>query len=473
MNFDSFMNEWLGRRIDYDKVYAYQCVDLILQYIYECYGIPSGVNGNAIDYWNNPSIPLLDKFDKLDGSDALQGDIVVLNGLPGNADGHIGIATGNVNASDVEILEQNGADGNGSGVGGDAIRTRYLPRSRVAGLLRPKDVVAAPVVHPYTIEQIPTKQVKLNKDTHLWGLNYDNFTAINANPQADAIAGTLITVNAILHHNIGYDYYLPDSNVASGYNVLDCDDYTPPPPAGQLPFPSSETYDVVTELPGYTTSNSAINHIGPNATVPAGNYSVFNTRVDSADPSKLLAVNVTKTNGMAGAWINVADNVETPPEPPAPPEPEAVVEPATPAVPNQPAFAGTYKQWPQAEIYVAMANVPVVDLAGTKTVTMPQYSVTKIAGTFVVNGVEYARPLSAVQKDMWYGIRFTDPQTGLPDIELESVIYSSKTTIAERQVTHTLKTEDKLALVASHLRNAYLSFVSLLGRIKPDVKNKK
>jgi hypothetical protein len=30
-----FKNKWLGKRIDYDKAYGYQCVDLIKQYLDE------------------------------------------------------------------------------------------------------------------------------------------------------------------------------------------------------------------------------------------------------------------------------------------------------------------------------------------------------------------------------------------------------------------------------------------------------
>lgn len=137
MTYQAFKAEWLGRRIDYDHVYGYQCVDLILEYLKEDFGIPSGVSGNAIDYWNHTSPALLAHFDKVAGSQASQGDIVVFNGLPGNPYGHIGICDSEDSAN-ITILEQNGADGNGSGAGGDAIRTRAIPRSRVAGVLKPK-----------------------------------------------------------------------------------------------------------------------------------------------------------------------------------------------------------------------------------------------------------------------------------------------------------------------------------------------
>lgn len=147
MTYQQFKAEWLGRRIDYDHVYQYQCVDLILEYLKECFGIPSGVSGNAIDYWTKPSAALLNKFSKVTGSAGKQGDIVVFNGLPGNPYGHIGICE-SVTATTITILEQNGATGGGTGTGGDAIRTRAISRSRVAGLLRPKTALPKPSPYP-------------------------------------------------------------------------------------------------------------------------------------------------------------------------------------------------------------------------------------------------------------------------------------------------------------------------------------
>lgn len=132
MSLNDFVNYWLGKRTDYDHVYAYQCVDLILQYLADCYGIKSGVWGNAIDYWTNPTARLLQDFDKVQGPQQA-GDIVMLYGLPGNPYGHIMVA---VDGS--RCIEQNGQTGDGSGTGGDAIRYRTTPTSRVAGILRPK-----------------------------------------------------------------------------------------------------------------------------------------------------------------------------------------------------------------------------------------------------------------------------------------------------------------------------------------------
>lgn len=144
MSYDQFYQEWDGRRVDYDNVYAYQCVDLILQYLKECYGINSGVWGNAIDYWTKPTPVLLSRFTKVNSSDAKKGDIVVLYGHAGNPYGHIGICD-HADADNVWLLEQN-AMGDGTGTGKSAIGVwRSIPKSRIAGLLRPS---TAPVPPP-------------------------------------------------------------------------------------------------------------------------------------------------------------------------------------------------------------------------------------------------------------------------------------------------------------------------------------
>lgn len=142
-SYTNFKSEWLGRRVDYDRVYLYQCVDLILQYVYECYGLGTGVWGNAIDYWNRPSAPLLTKFDLVNTKDCQQGDIVVLYGLPGNPYGHVGICDSQSETT-VSLLEQNGYGG-GNGLGRNSIGVhRQVPKSRIAGVLRPKVTTPPP-----------------------------------------------------------------------------------------------------------------------------------------------------------------------------------------------------------------------------------------------------------------------------------------------------------------------------------------
>jgi N-acetylmuramoyl-L-alanine amidase len=135
MSYPTFKNQWLGKRVDYDKVYGYQCVDLIKQYLAQEFGLSPKAWGNAIDYWYNTNPAILEKFDKLSTNVTRQGDIVIFSGVNGNPYGHIGV----VDATGGATLEQNGSTGNGSGIGRDAIRVRVIPLSRIVGVLRRKE----------------------------------------------------------------------------------------------------------------------------------------------------------------------------------------------------------------------------------------------------------------------------------------------------------------------------------------------
>lgn len=156
---DNFVNKWIGNRIDFDGVYRYQCVDLVLQYLAEVHGLRGGIWGNAIDYWTKTSSPILKKFDKVQSQSPQKGDIVVLNGLTGNPYGHVMLAVN----SDTG-LEQNGSTGNGSGTGNDSIRLRAIPKNRIAGILRPK---------PASVPRKTNDQLATEVLQGLWGNGED------------------------------------------------------------------------------------------------------------------------------------------------------------------------------------------------------------------------------------------------------------------------------------------------------------
>lgn len=190
MSYQTFKQRWLGKRVDYDKVYGYQCVDLVKQYLAEEYGLKPGAWGNAVDYYYNANATLLTKFDRLSTKSARTGDIVVLKGINGNPYGHIGIADGNSGVVTVTILEQNGSSGNGSGVGGNAIRTRAVPLWRVIGVLRPK------VAKPSTVMPPVGSNIKLTK-----GVVRNTYRA-----GTTRVAGTIhATDNSFVYLVRGYD----------------------------------------------------------------------------------------------------------------------------------------------------------------------------------------------------------------------------------------------------------------------------
>lgn len=135
MSYLSFKKEWTGRRIDYDHVYYYQCVDEILEYQKEEAHVASGIYGNAIDYWYRPSPAFTKANTRVKPADLKQGDTVVLRPIdsqPVHAAGHIGILDSKTTTA-VRLLEQN-KNGTGTGLGSNAIGVyRDIPMSRVLG----------------------------------------------------------------------------------------------------------------------------------------------------------------------------------------------------------------------------------------------------------------------------------------------------------------------------------------------------
>lgn len=192
------------------------------------------------------------------------------------------------------------------------------------------------VVRPYKIVDIAPKQVRFKINANRWGMNYDNITAISANPEGVAVAGQIITVRAVAHHNIGYQYYLEDRNVPSGYNTNDVEDVVapppPPPPAPKPPAPPLkgipvEEYELVVPVPFYEddVENGNIGYLdalhGQNkkGMLSKGVYKVWGKREHNM-------INLTTDNMKPGKWINPADNVIKPkPEiiKPVPEEPKA------------------------------------------------------------------------------------------------------------------------------------------------------
>ena len=73
--YKQFKEKWLGKRIDYDKAYWYQCVDLIKQYADECLWMwKIWAIGNAK---NIPDSSVFRKFFRLSVKSLIQWDIII------------------------------------------------------------------------------------------------------------------------------------------------------------------------------------------------------------------------------------------------------------------------------------------------------------------------------------------------------------------------------------------------------------
>jgi hypothetical protein len=101
ISLDDFIQQWSGKKCDFDGAYQGQCTDLFRQYNQDVLGInqPKGVVG-AADFWTNYETDpnLLNNFEKIPNTDTfkpIKGDVMVWNKKAGGGYGHIAIVSDN------------------------------------------------------------------------------------------------------------------------------------------------------------------------------------------------------------------------------------------------------------------------------------------------------------------------------------------------------------------------------------------
>lgn len=109
MTFDEFQKKYLGKAVDFDGVAGVQCVDLVDQYLKDCFGIEGVWCSGAKDLYNNfKSYPALTAaFDRVPNTPDLvvrEGDIVIWGG---GSWGHTGIGTGEGTVDWFFTIEEN------------------------------------------------------------------------------------------------------------------------------------------------------------------------------------------------------------------------------------------------------------------------------------------------------------------------------------------------------------------------------
>ena len=137
MTFDEFVKTYNGKKIDYDKAYGVQCVDLAKLYIDKVLEIKPQSIGNAEAYWNRYNeLPYLkNNFDRIANTPKFipqKGDLVVW-GLKHGKYGHIAIADGVGTTSYFYSYDENWG---GKGQGMTRIKHNY--KGGFEGVLRPK-----------------------------------------------------------------------------------------------------------------------------------------------------------------------------------------------------------------------------------------------------------------------------------------------------------------------------------------------
>lgn len=160
MTLQQFRDKYLGTKVDWDKAYGGQCVDLYRQYVNDVlkHPQPKGVVG-AADFWTNyDTDPNLNQYyDKIPNTPAgvpEPGDVVIWNKKAGGGYGHVAIfLRGDVNA--FTSLDQNWPHLN------QVTETNHT-YTNVYGWLRPKGTMDTISIPKATFEELVTKATKLD-----------------------------------------------------------------------------------------------------------------------------------------------------------------------------------------------------------------------------------------------------------------------------------------------------------------------
>lgn len=136
MNLKEFVNKYIGKKVDYDGAYGYQCVDLFRQYCQDVLGIPhtGAVEGAQDLYLNYEEMPEEKKyFEKINPEEKLiPGDVVIWGGSRTNKYGHVAIYLGVGGGDDLFVLEQDGFKQDGVKIS-TRTKIRYLGALRRRG----------------------------------------------------------------------------------------------------------------------------------------------------------------------------------------------------------------------------------------------------------------------------------------------------------------------------------------------------
>lgn len=125
---DSFAAQYKGKCVDYDGAYGAQCVDLYNFYNRDIVGAQRYPVSYAYQLWTNYDTG---KYSKISaGSTPQKGDVAIWNSNLGGGAGHVAIVLGNVDASTINVLDQNWPTGS-------CTTTGNRPKANLLGYLRP------------------------------------------------------------------------------------------------------------------------------------------------------------------------------------------------------------------------------------------------------------------------------------------------------------------------------------------------
>ena len=132
MKLDEFINKHINTKVDFDKAFGAQCVDLFRQYCKDVLNIPhtGAVEGAKDIFLNYGKLPLEQKyFKKYSTNNPKPADVIIWNETKTNKYGHIAIVVSTLSNYKVLVFEQVGFKQDGAKL---AIRTT----ENMLGILR-------------------------------------------------------------------------------------------------------------------------------------------------------------------------------------------------------------------------------------------------------------------------------------------------------------------------------------------------
>ena len=112
LTFEQFITKYCGKKVDYDKVYGAQCVDLFRQYCQDVLNIPhtGSVDGAKDLYEKYQELPVEQKYfvPLIRSAEPEFGYVAVWGSTPMNRYGHVALVLAKLNDSTLLVFEQDG-----------------------------------------------------------------------------------------------------------------------------------------------------------------------------------------------------------------------------------------------------------------------------------------------------------------------------------------------------------------------------
>ena len=123
------LKEWIGKIVDYDKAYWFQCVDLARQHAKDMWNTIWTFSWSALNGWLTGSPFVWTKWERVTNTTTAipkEWDIVFLDKTASNPYWHVAVAGEGCTGSKLVLIEQNAGNGNGDGKNGNKITMRAI-----------------------------------------------------------------------------------------------------------------------------------------------------------------------------------------------------------------------------------------------------------------------------------------------------------------------------------------------------------